>query len=180
MNTIELKRWTEETGLYKTGHGFSYWVEILSDKANAPEDGLYLFVCLDDNHFEYTLCPCYAGDILHNSMIQANRQHVPDFLLAYHPIARYTPKENTWIPFKPGDTAKISGIYVCLIRKASEELYIFQSYSKGDNMLKPGFYQNGKYEEFQDYELVAYHACFYYTTTQLGVHNELLQRFNHK
>lgn len=180
MNISELKNWTAETGLYKTGHGYSYWVEILSNEAKAPKSGLYLFVCLDDNQLVYALAQCTCKDNLLCSMIEANQNHEPDSLLAFHPIAPYSTVENSWVEYRSGDTARINGIFVWFIRKGGEEMYVYRNYRKGDDMLTSGlaFYHNDIYDEFRDYEFIAYHGCFYYT--QLGLHNELFVKFNKK
>lgn len=177
--TSESKEGNEEVGLIKTGHGYSYWVEILNSKAKAPENGLFLFACLDDNHFEYVLSNCSCDDILKNSMIVANRNHEPDVLLAYHPVGKYSPQSVAWTEYKTGDKANIAGMYIWFIRKNGEEKYVYRNYQRGENMLPAdfNFCYNGIVEEYRDWEYLAYHGCFYYTTSQLKLHNELYAKF---
>lgn len=163
------------SGLYRTGHGYSLWVEILNNEASAPKSGIYLFVCMEDNHFEYVLSRCTYGERLKNSMIRSSHHKEPDCLLAYHPISEFSQGDIIWRNYKLGDKANICGIYVWFIKDRGVEKYVYHRYRKGEDMLQP-FLDYESLELSQEYvniEFIAYHGCFEYSESQLGFHNHL-------
>lgn len=110
--------------LYKMGHGYGHWVEILNKKAVAPENDVYCFICFDNNHYKYPVSVCSSRDNLCVAAIRTYNQYIPDSLdssepfLVFHLVMEYGPEGmKFWKEYNLGDKAPINGIYLWYVRK---------------------------------------------------------------
>ena len=132
--------------IHVSGKGFSYWIDILSKKVCATDDGIYLVYCKEDAGSAYHLYRLKKGDNFFDIFGPKDQGQWISELIAFKPIPDFCLDNNNWKKIEPEENSPFikmpySGLYIVAYRTTScnEVNYMLSGGKKGDDLLHEYF-----------------------------------------